>query len=241
MDYKEYSRLRSIARKRIERAAAAGRGELIKLPTVKELRQTVTNPEAFLQAVKDFLSDPGSSLKAARATGERVTRIQLPKKEPTELEKRRAKWREQKRRSRARKAVREAAESEQEARKKVGYLKALETVNERWKEAGLDIGNWIDSLSPTMAKSFANYLDYRFSQGDFKSRYTIDTFIKDFGELYRKGYNFDDIKKDFNVFLSAEKQLRKGEQETNEYGFTEEEFDRAWRKFVKYNTGNWYS
>lgn len=232
MDYKEYSRLRSIARKRIERAAAAGRGELIKLPTVKELRQTATNPEAFLSAIKNFLSDPASSLKASRATGERV-QIQLPEKKLTPEEARKQRRREQKRRSKAKRAVERAAGSEQNARKKVGFLKALETMSEKWQKAGMEIGQQLGILSPKKAKQFVDYMEYRFSQGDYKNRYAIDTFIRDFGELTRKGYDFNDIKGDFDAFLGKQKELKKNKRNTNKYGITEDEIDLAWRIFIK--------
>ena len=95
-----------------------------------------------------------------------------------------------------------AAASEKEARKKVGYLKALETVSENWKAAGVDIGNWLGVLSPKKAKLFTDYMEYRFSQGDYSSRYTIDTFIKDFGEMQRQGYSGSDIEADFSDFLN---------------------------------------
>ena len=54
MDYKEYSKLRSIARKRIERAAAAGLAPYVYIPTVKEVRAS-DNPEQFMYNVRRFL------------------------------------------------------------------------------------------------------------------------------------------------------------------------------------------
>lgn len=238
MDYKEYSRLRSIARKRIERASAAGAAPYVRLPTVKEIKAS-GDPERYLKEVREFLQMPGSSLRYAKKAEIPVVNIQIShapvikeKKARNEAE-RRARRNEQKRRSKAKRAVEKSSGSEAEARKKVGYLKALETVSRNWKEAGIDIGNWLGVLSPAKAKSFVDYMEYRFSQGDYKNRYTIDTFIRDFGELVQKGYDFKDIKADFGAFLYKQKQLKSNSRKTNKYGISEDDIDSIWRKFVK--------
>ena len=238
MDYKEYSRLRSIARKRIERASAAGATEYVRIPTVAEVRASA-NPNEYMNAVRDFLNNPTAALSAARKQAVTMPEIQftpLPpatKKEPVSDEAKRARRNEQKRRSRAKRAVEQASKSEQDARRKVGYLRALETVAAKWREKGIDAGNWLGVLSPKKAKAFVDYMEYRFSQGDYNNKYTIDTFIRDFGELVSKGYNFDDIKSDFGAFLDKQKQLKKNAKRTNKYGVTEDEIDSAWRRFVK--------
>ena len=235
MDYKEYSRLRSIARKRIERASKAGRGEYVFLPTVKQVKQS-SNPQSFMASVKAFLAGP--TYPEARKTNTAIPRIELPKEplptpqKPTS-EAQKARRREQNRRSKAKRAVERSAESAAEARKKVGYLKALETVSKQWREAGIDIGNWLGVLSPAKAKAFTNYMDYRFSQGDYSNKYSIDTFIRDFGELLKKNYDFNDIEKDFGSFLEKQKQLNRNKRNTNKYGISEDEIDSAWRRFVK--------
>lgn len=239
MDYKEYSRLRSIARKRIERASAAGATDYIRIPTVAEVRASA-NPSEYMMAVNEFLSDPGSSLAVARKTGSpTTTRIDftpLPpvaKKEPLSPEAKRARRNEQKRRSKAKRAVEKAAENDKQARKTVGYLKALETVSKEWKEKGVDIANWLGVLSPGKAKSFVNYMEYRFSQGDYNSKYVIDTFIKDFGELVKRDYNFANIEQDFGNYLKREKEMGKNRRRTNKYGISNDEVYDTWRKFVK--------
>lgn len=237
---KEYSRLRSIARKRIERAAAAGAAVPVHIPTVKEARASA-DPGQYMAAVQSFLASPGSKLSNVRKDNISFTRYD-PTPEPP-VTKRRSKYkseeerlarrREQKRRSKAKRAVEKAAGSEKEARKKVGYLKALETVAENWKAAGLDVGNWLGILSPAKAKAFTEYMEYRFSQGDYNNKYTIDTFIRDFGALLQRGYDFKDIQGDFSAFLARQKVLRGNMRNTNKYGITEDEIDTAWRNFVK--------
>ena len=236
---KEYSRLRSIARKRIERAAAAGAAAPVHIPTVKEAMASA-DPGQYMEAVQRFLSSPGSKLSNVRKDNISYTKFD-PTPEPPATkrrskykseEERLARRREQKRRSKAKRAVEKAAESEKEARKKVGYLKALETVSENWKAAGVDIGNWLGVLSPKKAKLFTDYMEYRFSQGDYSSRYTIDTFIKDFGEMQRQGYSGSDIEADFSDFLNRMKQLRKNMNKTNKNGVTIDEMAQAWKMFA---------
>ena len=234
INYKEYSRLRSIARKRLERAAAAGLSDLIKIPTVKQVRASA-NPEAFLSEVKAILNMP-TTVRAIRRSGQ-APAVVFPAvpKEPEKIvtaEEKRARRNEQKRRSKAKRAVERSSASEAEARKKVGYLKALETVSKQWREAGVDVGNWLGVMSPGMSKKFVEYMEYRFSQGDYKNRYTIDTFIRDFGTLVQKGYNFKDIQSDFGHFMDKQKQLEKGHRRTNKYGIDSDEVDQVWRKFV---------
>ena len=234
MDFKEYSRLRSIARKRLERSAAAGLMPLIKLPTVKEARAS-GNPEAFMAAVKNILA-AGSTVTEIRKSGSAPV-VQLPQlpKMPKQLssEEKRARRNEQKRRSKAKRAVEKAAGTESEGRKRVGYLKALETVAAKWRDAGIDVGNWLGVMSPGMSKKFVEYMEYRFAQGDYKNRYTIDTFIRDFGTLVQRGYDFNDIQSDFSAFLGKQKELQKGKRRTNKYGIDSDEVDSVWRMFVK--------
>ena len=237
---KEYSRLRSIARKRIERAAAAGAAAPVHIPTVKEARASA-DPGHYMAAVQRFLSSPGSKLSNVR----KDKQITFTKFDPTPQqpatkrkskyaseEERLARRREQKRRSKAKRAVEKAAASEKEARKRVGYLKALETVTEQWKAAGVDIANWLGVLSPAKAKAFTEYMEYRFSQGDYSSRYTIDTFIRDFGEMQRQGYSGADIQQDFSSFLNKYKQMKQNMKRTNKNGINIDEVAQAWKMFA---------
>ena len=238
MDYKEYSRLRSIARKRIERASSAGATQYTFIPTVAQVKAS-GNPEQYFNLVKEFLNVP--TLREARKASvikeqPIIPELKLPPAPAAQkrsAEQQKARRREQSRRSKAKRAVERSAQNEAEARKKVGYLRALETVSAKWREAGVDIGNWLGVLSPQKSKAVVDYMEYRFSQGDYKNRYTIDTFIRDFGELVRKGYDFKDIQGDFSAFLVKQKQLRGNMRQTKKYGITEDEIDTAWRRFVK--------
>lgn len=239
MDFKEYSKLRSIARKRIERAAAAGAMDYVRIPTVAEVRASA-NPAEYMARVKAFLNTPKATLRESKKEGIQLPAIEFPPVPPGTKkltpEAKIARRREQNRRSKAKRAVERAAKSAEDAKTKVGFLRGLETVAEKWREAGVDVGNWLGVLSPAKAKAFVNYMDYRFSQADYKTRYTIDTFIRNFGELLRAGYNVNDIQNDFDIFLKAQKKLKKNEKNTNENGINADEIDDVWRKFVKKNT-----
>ena len=234
MNYKEYSRLRSIARKRLERAFRAGLMPEIKIPTVKEVRAS-DNPEAFINAVKSILND-SSTVREIR-TSKTAPKVSFPKTPAAPVQKltpeeKRIRRNEQKRRSKAKRAVEKAAPTAAEGRKRACYLKALETVSKQWREAGIDVGNWLGVMSPGMSKKFVDYMEYRFSQGDYKNKYAIDTFIRDFGTLVQKGYDFKDIQKDFGAFLVKQKELGKNQRRTNKYGIASDEVDQVWRTFV---------
>ena len=234
MNYAEYSKLRSIARKRVERLSAAGLGEYFQFPTVAQVRKS-NFPEQYMEQVKNFLSEP-TTVKATRQLGGRVEALRfsnVPEIKPLTPEEKRARRNMQKRRSKAKRAIEKAIADPKKARHSVGYLKALETLTSQWKEAGVDIGPLLSSLSPGKAKQFVDYMDYRFSQGDYTVKYVIDTFTRDFGELMAQGYNFDDIKHDFDVFVGQMKQLEKNKEHTNEYGVDSDEMMRYWKMFVK--------
>ena len=236
MDYKEYSRLRSIARKRIERASAAGAMEYVRIPTVAEVRASA-NPDEYMRTVKQFLNTPKATLRESKREAISMPKVEFAPVPPVTNkltpEQKKIRRREQSRRSKAKRAVERAASSAKEAKNKVGFLKALETVAKDWREQGVDIGNWLGILSPAKAKAFTDYMEYRFSQGDYKNRYTIDTFIRDFGELVRAGYNVQDIQGDFDVFLENQKRLKQNKRKANKYGVDTDEVDSAWRRFVK--------
>lgn len=234
-DYKEYSRLRSIARKRIERAAAAGVVDLVKIPTVAQVRAS-GNPAAYLNQVKRFLEAPTLTEIRAGSAPVQADFMRAPEVRKLSDEQKRARRNEQKRRSKAKRAVEKEALrqglDQKEINRRVGYLKALETVAAEWRAAGVEAGFWLGVMSPGQSKSFVEYMEYRFAQGDYTNKYTVDTFIRDFGEMVHRGYNLNDIQKDFSAFLVKQKQLQRNKRHANKYGVSTDEVDSAWRAFV---------
>lgn len=238
MDYKEYSRLRSIARKRIERASAKGLMPYTYLPSVAEIKKT-DDPESYLSQIERFLESPGSGITGIKA-GAAPFKLELepaPRVAKLTEEEKKARRRESKRRSAARSAVRKAASDEKQERKFVGYLKALENVREKWAAQGIDLANFIGTQSPAKAKQFVAYMEYRFSQADYKRRYTMQTFIEDYAIMRRREITTNEIGQDFESFLADQRKLKKDKDETSKYGVTIDYLNKVWKKFVNKRKG----
>ena len=232
IDFKEYTRIRDIVQKRIKRAVKAGLAPMVHVPTVKEIRAGIVDPAEALRALKGYYSG-GSQVKTIRQTG-LVPSFRsfptLPEQPPLSKEQKRQRERERQRDYRRRRKVRETAISPEKGKKYEGYLKALETVSRTWKRAGKDIGIDLRSLTPSQAQAFVEYMDYRFSQGDFTQRYVIDEFIQDFSKLLSKGHSAKNIVNDFNLFLENRMQLQ-GRMDSME-GIQSWEFSGLWDDFI---------
>ena len=86
-------------------------------------------------------------------------------------------------------------------------------------------------MTPEKAKAFAAYIDYRFSQGDYKRKYVIDIFTQDFGKIVQKGYSPDKIIHDFDIFLSKQAEIEGRKNKLENYGYSADEFDKLWERF----------
>ena len=231
-DFKEYTRIRDIVQKRIKRAVSAGLAPMVHVPTVKEIRAGIVTPHEAMRALKEYYSG-GSQVKTIRQTGfvpEFKSFPTLPEQPKLSGEDKKRKARERQRDYRRRRKVRETAISPEKGKKYESYLKALESVSKTWKRAGRDIGIDLKSLSPSQAQAFVEYMDYRFSQGDFTQRYVIDEFIQDFSKLLSKGHSAKNIVNDFNLFLENRMQLQ-GRMENME-GIPSWEFSGLWDDFI---------
>lgn len=234
IDFKEYTRIRDIVQKRMKRAAAAGLAPLIHVPTVKEIKAGIVDPQEALRALKGYYSG-GSQVKTIRQTGLVPTFKSfptLPKMPSLSKDQKRQRERERQRDYRRRRKVRETAITPEKGKKYESYLKALESVSRTWKRAGKDIGIDLRSLTPTQAQAFVEYMDYRFSQGDFTQRYVIDEFIQDFSRILKSGHSVKNIISDFNLFLENRMQLQ-GRMEKME-GIPSNEFFGIWDDYFEY-------
>ena len=232
IDFKEYTRIRDIVQKRIKRASKAGLAPLVHVPTVKEIKAGIVDPQEALRALKGYYSG-GSQVKTIRQTGlvpEFKSFPSLPKEKPLSKSEKKQRQREYQRDYRRRRKVRETAITPEKGKKYESYLKALESVSRTWKRAGKDIGIDLRSLSPSQAQAFVEYMDYRFSQGDFTQRYVIDEFIQDFSKLLSKGHSAKNIVNDFNLFLENRMQLQ-GRMDNME-GIQSWEFTGLWDDFI---------
>lgn len=245
IDYKEYSRLRDIAHKRVVRAQQAGFKVNIALPTVKQVRAS-ENPYWFMQELRKFVGGQ-TTVGAIRASGKKTVAVEYQPKWPaipqirteTEIEKKIRKQASA-RRTRQRRAIKEIA-PEGKYNRLSGYLKSAQTIAQQWLQVGKATGdvnylqnaNWLMNMTAGQAKAFAAYAEYRFSQGDFVNRYAIKTFVEDFVEMAQKGRNLTNLQKDFDMFLADQSVLRGHAAETNQYGMSASEMTSLWNKFVK--------
>ena len=151
-NYSEYSRLRSIARKRAQRLAEKCLSSDLYFPTVKELKSRGISGKAATKSVQSFLKAP-STVREAKKAAERPVFIPTSSgavvtTESKEKEARRkAQSRERSRRYRER--VRSLSKQEK------SYMKAARTLGLR--------------ITPANAKAFSEYMDFRFAQGSDSS------------------------------------------------------------------------
>lgn len=178
IDYKEYTKLRDIAQKRIKRAQAAGVHIDIRIPTVKELRhrgEDVGNIE--LMRLEQFIR-----------TGFSLSRRSAASRPVYTAEEKRARKNQQNRDYRRRKVAREY-EREEFPYKYQSYLKGL-------KKLGVDI-------PPSKLPEFFAYMDFRFAQGKKKDKkYLFDIFTDDYLEMLQNGYRPSEILRDFEEFAA---------------------------------------
>lgn len=231
MNFKDYTKYRDIVVKRNKRAVEAGLASPVHFPTVREIKAGLVTPSEAMRAVKDFYSS-GSQVKAIRQTGLVPTVKEFPILPEIKItsDERKEKRREQQRLYRQRRKIRDWAGSPERSKKYEGYLKALETVSKTWKKAGRDIGIDLRSLTPSQAQAFVEYMDYRFSQGDFTQRYVIDEFVQDFSKLLSAGHSANSIIADFNQFLEDRSVLE--DHYSSMEGISSGEIQSIWDEFI---------
>lgn len=229
INYKEYTRLRDIVQKRSKRLVAQGLAQPVHFPTVKEIRSGWVSGAEALEAVKGYYSG-GSTLRAVKQTGLipelKSFRVQPEEKSLSDEEKKN-KRRLQDRYYRQRQRIKRGGYDKKTERYLLSYLKAERTMLQK----GFDLEGFdITKLNPTDAVKFVEYLEYRFSQGDYKMQYVIDEFTKKYQKLQNTGYKGDDLKKDFDEFLENRRILEG--KSTNREGITTKEFDNYWDQFI---------
>ena len=205
IDYKEYSRQRDIAQKRLKRLDKAGKGLGIQLPTVADLR-AMTDPEkvaGIASGLSNFLESGTSLSRIREASRPRYTE-----------EQRRQRKREQSRDYRRRKVAKQYERPN--STKYQSYVKALKTL-------GVDI-------PPSKLPAFFNYMDFRFAQGNAGAHYVFDIYVEDYTELLRQGYKPDAIVQDFMEFEYD--QISLGESAGEMVGRSFDDVMDTWNRFV---------
>lgn len=203
IDYKEYSRQRDIAVKRIKRLEASGVKLDLHIPTVKEVRSKADFEQTRLFSALSGFLESGFSLSRRRARSKAY--------EAEMAEQRRQYQRDYRRRK-----VAEKHERPNVPNKYRGYLKGL-------KKLGVD-------LKPSQLPGFFKYMDYRFAQGNASKKYVFDIFVDDYQALLQKGYKPDQILADYEKFESD--QIALGERAGGMTGYTVEQAISSWDKYI---------
>ena len=215
--YSEYSRLRSIARKRAERLSEVGLSSLMTFPTVKELKAQGINAAQAVKSIESYLAAP-TKTREYRKIDEAQRPVFIPtasgvlvtSKEKEKQERRKEQNRQSSRRYRER--VRSLSKQEK------SYIKAARTL-------GLHI-------IPANAKAFAEYMDFRFAQGGDSVHYRVARYVEDYmSVIAKKGYSPNEILNDFNQFLSDRAALIQNAE--NMKGLTPGMIDELFEDFIE--------
>lgn len=233
MNFKEYSRMRDIVRKRNIRLAEQGLAPLVHIPTVKEIKAGIADKNDAFRAVSNYYSE-GSTVTAVKQTGivpQIISFPELPAERKLSSAEQKQRKRDWNRAYRQRKALRDDSDSPEEAKKHISYLKALETVKRNMAAQGVDLGLDLKKMTPTEARDIVEYLDYRFSQGDFTQIYVIDEFIQDFSKIRAKRHSSKDIQQDFSAFLLHRSGLQ--DRADNMEGITSGQWSGLWARYIE--------
>lgn len=202
-DFKQYTKLRDIAQKRIKRMQKSGMTIDVHIPTVKELRAGTDEYRKRMGTVLSEFVVKGPSLTKKRIKERELLSPEVQIRRTKEREKRRLK-------------VAKQMERPSYPQKYQSYLKGI-------KKLGVDI-------SPSKLPAFFDYMDYRLAQGSASRSYVFDIFVEDFQKLLEHGYNPEQIISDFEQFLANHAMV--AERMGNMKGMSKEQAIVLWDKFI---------
>lgn len=235
----EYTRLRDIAVKRAARLVEAGLAAPMRFPTIKEVGKGTERYEKELGKLREYVGHQ-ATVRNVKKSGTPFFNPVFGMPDFNEKKKQ------------ARKPLTEAQRARKNARARERYkeqkvmnlggpekgvryrsfLRALNKVRSQWEKIGYNPGFDLEklTLNPEQAKAFVEYLDYRFSQGDFTQKYVIDQFIMDFGKMLNKNGKPGAIKDDFELFMKDRQGLQ--DRAGSMSGMSEDETLSLWNAFV---------
>lgn len=228
ISFKDYTRIRDIVVKRNKRAVEAGLMSPVHFPTVKEIKAGFADARQAWRSVQNYYSS-GSQVKTIRQTGIKPPEVSfpvMPIEDVTEEVKRERRRRQQRDYRRRAKIDKNANLTEAQKISYKRFLKSLQTLKAKGFKMNLDP----DTMSPTEALAFAEYMEYRFSQGDFSVKYVIDEFVEQYDRLKEKGYTTKQIEKDFDSYLLNRKGLTS--RENDMLGLTPDEINSLMDDFI---------
>lgn len=208
----EYSRLRGVAMKRLQRLEAAGLAVPgITLPKVADLK-TARERRAATEKIQAILQNPRFTVKGAREAGARIQpgRAGLPEA----LTKKQLQGRAKRERAKQRRA--EALQNLANNRQR-GFIKGA-------KKVGINIPTRLIGV-------FVEYMEYRFSQIKESKFYAFATYAEDFEAAAKKDpQGVKNILEDFNRY-QVERAEWIAELQAGG-GYTEERVEQLWSELI---------
>ena len=183
IDYKEYSRQRDIAQKRIKRMQEAGYKIKVHIPTVKELRADPGRASTEFSNLSKFLS--GSNSLSAKREANRPKTPEAKREARREYE-------------RMRRRVKVTEAFQQEVGTKTDYKRFIKGI----KKLGFD-------FKPSQLPAFYKYMEYRFAQGTSSYKYAFATFVEEYDAMLRKGYKPEHIIDDYQQFVADQEATKR--------------------------------
>lgn len=212
--YTEYSQARSIARKRLERLNQAGYiTDDISFPTVKQLKERGISPGTALRTVEQFLNAPTKLIEFRKQPTEKLSfrqtasGVQLGEKEHQKKRARDAAYRER---------VRQLTKDDKR------FMKAA-------RRLGLNI-------TPSTAKAFTEYVQYRYAQGIGSVKYWMANIVEDYMEAAQnKPKTGEAVLADYQRFLADRADLiaAAGQIGNSPTAQTSDMFNVSWLEFIK--------
>lgn len=208
----EYSRLRGVAMKRLQRLEAAGLAVPgITLPKVSDLK-TARERRAATEKIQAILQNPRFTVKGAREAGARIQpgRAGLPEA----LTEKQIRGREKRERAKQRRA--EALQNLANNRQR-GFIKGA-------KKVGINIPTRLIGV-------FVEYMEYRFSQIKESKFYAFATYAEDFEAAAKKDpQGVKNILEDFNRYQVERAEWIAELQAAG--GYTEERVEQLWSELI---------
>ena len=212
--YSEYSQARSIARKRLERLNQAGYvTDDISFPTVKQLKERGISPGTALRTVEQFLNAPTKLIEFRKQPTEKLSfrqtasGVQLGEKE------------------RQKKRARDAAYRER--------VRQLTKDDKRFMKAARRLGL---NITPSTAKAFTEYVQYRYAQGIGSVKYWMANIVEDYMEATQnKPKTGEAVLADYQRFLAdrADLMAAAGQIGNSPTAQTSDMFNVSWLEFIK--------
>lgn len=209
-NYKEYTRLRDIAQKRIGRISEAGLAPRIHIPTVKELKAQGVSAVEALKRITEFVSAPTTKTAFKKQTPIERASIISTSQNAIKSEKRRAQKRAANREYRKRiKSLTPEEKSELKGAKTLGI-----------------------KIPPRYAKAYEEYMKVRYEMDKDTFKYTKLYATEEFASVIaKKDYDPNKLADDFRQYLNDRRSLEDSAGKMT--GYSQPESESLAAEFLK--------